>query len=42
MFLIAEAVVRLDRSSISTDEGDGFVNIGVSLTGTLDISVTVK
>ncbi|CAB4009565.1 partial, partial [Paramuricea clavata] len=37
-----KAVVRLDRSTISTDEGDGLVNIGVSLTGTLDISVTVN
>ena len=44
MFLIeiAEAVARLDQSSIQTTEKDGFVNIGVSLTGTLDVPVTVK
>ena len=42
LIAIAEAQVRLEQPSIQSTEGDGLVGIGVLLTGTLDVSVTVK
>ena len=40
--LISEASVRLQQSTIQTNEENSPVNLVVLLTGTLDVPVTVK
>jgi hypothetical protein len=42
LIAIAEAQVRLEQPSIQSSEGAGLAEIRVLLTGTLDVSVTVK
>ena len=42
LIAIAEAQVRLEQPSIQSYEGDGLAEIRVLLTGTLNVSVTVK